>query len=344
MHKCLCTRHIILLTALLAKLLRLHNPAQHSCVRLCPLLAQPASLLVAISCATVCTLLHSRAGIFAGSVAPGQHRQSHVATWPTAAADLMGSQPFQTPSAPPASAASSGSAGSFSNKRRKLNLPAVLLPLEHTNTAWPSRQPAIESTDQTSGQEKPASGKDSNAEMASDGEFYLRIATAADPQQDPADSSFTRAAVSPGHCSDQQVPTATPDLLATPEQLLTDAADSIGAEHGSVVGDASPIQDDASSDSLPFRLLGYKGKGIQGPSPLPQYAPEQESKLDRTSKDNLIWWRPDVTSWTFARVRAICRVMPTTVHSVCWAFKEEEVLCHVAVDRIVGLLSECDRS
>ena len=236
----------------------------------------------------------------AGLVNLGPQSQSRVATWPTAAAELMAAP--QAQSAPAVSPASSGSAGSFSNKRRKLE--------SSDSTARQARQSAFHSAQLPTKQAEEPACDTSNADLASDADSDPHTTVAA-PQHRNADSSLTYATLSSRRFSDQQVSTQAPDLLASPEKLPTDPGDPTDAEHGSIFSNQSPANDDAISDSMPdpgfvdFNewLVNAKGKMYKGPSPLPHYDPEQESKLDHTRAGNWVWWKLD-SMWTFAKVGA----------------------------------------
>lgn len=239
-----------------------------------------------------------------GLVNPGLQSQSRIATWPTAAAQLMGAPNLQAKSARPASPVSSGSTGSFSNKRRKLDTSDTLLGMAKGTTAWQTSQPAVHSDHVPTKQlERPVSNN-SNAGVVSDADSDPHDPGAASQHHNDA-TSLTQAALSSCHFFDQRVSTAAPDLLASTEQLRSDPVD---VECGSEYSNQSPVDDDTSSDaSVPVcptddQYKQAKGKRCIGPSPLPRYDPEQESKLDHIRMGNWVWWRIDST-WTFARVR-----------------------------------------
>lgn len=266
--------------------------------------AAPDIKLVAIILPPAFALLLSEwtfSPLGAGLVDPGHLREAHVVTWPTAAADLMVVPPQTTPSSP----ASSGIAGCFSNKRSKIEVPDAPFGLQKTSTTWRPNPFHSQSAQLPAWQcNRLASTPDTarKADLQSDADSDPLTADAAVPQQRIAESKISPAAVSSDHSWEQQVPTAVPDLLASPEQLNTDAGDSSNAEHGSFSGCDSPVNQGASSDSLPFQLVDYKGKGFKGLSPLLPAALEQESKLDHLKKGNWVWWKPDST-WLLARVR-----------------------------------------
>ena len=241
----------------------------------------------------------------AGLVNPGLQCQSRVATWPTAAAQLMGAPKLQVKSARPASPVSSGSTGSFSNKRRKLDPSHTLLGMTQCTTAWQTNQPAVHSDHVPTRQlERPAS-HNNNPGVASDADSDPHDPGAA-PQHRNAATSLTQAVLSSCHFTDKHIFTAAPDLLASTEHLRSDLVD---VECGSEFSNQSPVDDGTSSDaSVPVcptddRYKQAKGKRCIGPSPLPWYDPQQESKLDHIRMGNWVWWRIDST-WTFARVRS----------------------------------------
>ena len=210
------------------------------------------------------------------------------------------------PQTTPASPASSAIAGSFGNKRRKLEVPDAPFNLHKTSVTRVPNPFQPQSAQLPAWQHhKSSSTPDTanKADLQSDAESDPCAAEAAVPQHRVVHSSFLLGAASSDHSLEQQVPTAVPDLLASPEQLNTEAGDSADAECGSVSGRDSPVNHGASSDSMPFKLVDYKCKGFKGFSPLLPAAPEQESKLDHLKKGNWVWWKPDST-WLLARVRS----------------------------------------
>lgn len=214
----------------------------------------------------------------------------------------MGAPKLQGKSARPPSP--SGSTGSFSNKRRKLVPSDTLLGLAKGTTAWQASQPSDDVP--TKQPARPASDN-SNAGVALDADSDPPVAGGAS-QHCNAGSSLTQDVLSSHHFTDQRISTAAPDLLASTEQLPTEAGDPVDIKHDSVYSNQSPVDDDNSSDAnVPICRIDYqyhqaKGKQCIGPSPLLQYDPEQESKLDHIRTGNWVWWRMDST-WTFARVR-----------------------------------------
>ena len=211
---------------------------------------------------------------------------------------------LQAKSARPASPVSSGSTGSFSNKRRKLDLSDTLLGLAKGTTAWQTSQPAVHSDQLPTKQLQRPVVNNSNAGLASDADSDACEAF----QNCHAASNLAQAALGSCHFDDQHMSTAAPDLLTSTEQLPTEADDPADVEHGSAWSDQSPVDDDSSSGaSVPLcpikhRYKQAKGKVCVGPSPLPRYDPQQESKLDHIRMGNWVWWKIDST-WTFARVR-----------------------------------------
>lgn len=253
-------------------------------------------------------------GMPAGLVNPGLQSQSRVATWPTAAAQLMAAPKLQSKSARPASPVSSGSTGLFSNKRRKLGPSDAFLGLAAGTTPWQASQPAVHSAHVPTEQVGEPGSNTSNADVASDADSDPNVAVASAPQHHNVASSLAQAVLGSRHFTDDNVSTAAPDLLASTEQLATDPDQSADAQCGSGYSDESPGNDSTCSDaSIPFRPIAHlfqkaKGKRCIGPSPLPQFDPEQESKLDHLKTGNWVWWREEST-WTFAKVR---------VHSCPW--------------------------
>lgn len=249
----------------------------------------------------------------AGLVNPGPPSQSRVATWPTAAAQLRDAPGLPPTSNAPASPTSSGSVAPFSNKRRRLNSSDAGFGHATGNPAWETSQLTFRSAHLPAEQaDKPASDTSNAAGMASDADSAPLTALAGAPQQRKADSTFTHAAPSFSiNFSDEHMAMIAPDLLAAAEQLAPEPGNLSDAEHEPAFSNQSLVNDEATSDgSMPFRVMDYqliddKGKCCIGPSPLPEYDAEQESKLDHTSVGNWVWWRIDAT-WRFAKVGMHC--------------------------------------
>ena len=234
----------------------------------------------------------------AGSHDHGLHSRTCLATWPTAAAALMKLPPLHAMPALPVSPASTGSLGSFSNKRRSLETPlspASPKKPRRSGTAW---QGSADASQQL--RLHLAKTRNSSADLESDAESDPLTGAPARLQHCASNPKFWPATVGGlPDFTEQQVPMAIPDLLASPEQLNTDGGDSMDGEHVSVCAHDSPERSDHSSDGMPFQPLDYKGKALKPPGPLP---PEQESKLDHTKVGSWVWWRPD-DIWWFAKVR-----------------------------------------
>ena len=243
----------------------------------------------------------------AGLVNPGLQSQSRVATWPTAAAQLMAAPTLQAKSARPSSPVSSGSTGWVSSKRCKLGLSNAFVGLAEGTQIWQASQPAVPSAHVPTEQVQNPVSYTSDADVASDADSEQRVAVAGGAQNHNAASSLTQAVLGARHFTDDQVSTAAPDLLASPEQLATDPGQSADAQCGSGYSDESLGNDSTCSDvSRPFRPIAHlfqqaKGKRCIGPSPLPRFDPEQESKLDHMRAGNWVWWKDEFT-WTFAQV------------------------------------------
>lgn len=243
----------------------------------------------------------------AGLVNPGLQSQSRVATWPTAAAQLMAAPKLQAKSARPSSPVSSGSTGWVSSKRRKLGPSNAFFGLAEGTTTWQASQPAVHSAHVPTQQVEELVSYTSDADVASDAVSDPHVAVEGGAQNHNAASSLTPAVLGSRHFTDDQVSTEAPDLLASPEQLVTDPGQSADGQCGSGYSDESPGNDSTCSDvSRPFRPIAHlfrqaKGKRCIGPSPLPRFDPEQESKLDHTTAGNWVWWRDEFT-WTFAKV------------------------------------------
>ena len=241
---------------------------------------------------------------------------------------------LQARSARPSSPVSSGSTGPFSNKRRKLDPFDTLVGLAKGTTAWQTSLPAVNSDQMPITQLERPAFSNSNAGVACDADSDPHDAGGTSLHQKAA-SSLTQAVLGSCHFNNQHVSTAAPSLLASPEQLPTEAGDSVHVEYGSAYRDQSPAYDDTSGDaSVPICPMNpqyhqAKGKECIGPSPLPQYDPEQESKLDHIRMGNWVWWKFDCT-WTFARVREHCGPYVNTIASELLHFELKRIFCGIS--------------
>lgn len=253
-----------------------------------------------------------------------------LATWPTAASQLMTAAPNQQltppshgPQAPSSSPASSGSAGSLSNKRQRLGTWDAPSGLFLDSTAQQSGDgPYQRASSLTTCEQQDFSSLDAalGPSLDSDADTDAAIA-GSDDRSGGSDnsSSAPRLRRSLNATLDQQLPTQHQTGLDSevPTETADDAAgacslpglsnrqfvDVDGQSDGQLfeaIGDLG--NGDGQSAWQPYHLIGSKGKGIVGPSPAPSYLPEQPSKLDHTKPGSWVWWKVDDATWMLVRV------------------------------------------
>lgn len=137
-----------------------------------------------------------------------------------------------------------------------------------------------------------------------------KASSALDDSGAPSSGSADAASNEPQH----RLPGLFSPNSLTPEET----ADGSGAGCKSPFLNRSCLEaEEDFSDGLPFQLVQDKGKGIKGPSPLPQYLPEQPSKLDHTKPGNWVWWKVDDATWMLAQVQGSCITASVLSISAC---------------------------